>query len=41
MMDTQIILILVSVFIAVAAIMGGIAWWLFTDRIRRRVADVQ
>ena len=41
MMDTQIILILVSVFIAVAAITGGIVWWLFTDRIRRRVADVQ
>jgi tight adherence protein C len=41
MMDTQIIVILVSVFIAVAAIAGGIVWWLFTDRIRRRVADVQ
>jgi tight adherence protein C len=41
MMDTQIILFLVSIFIAVAAIAGGIVWWLFTDRIRRRVADVQ
>jgi len=41
MMDTQIIVILVSVFIAVSAITGGIVWWLFTDRIRRRVADVQ
>jgi tight adherence protein C len=41
MMDNQIILFLVSIFIAVAAIAGGIVWWLFTDRIRRRVADVQ
>jgi len=41
MMDTQIILFLVSIFIAAAAIAGGIVWWLFTDRIRRRVADVQ
>jgi len=40
-MDTQIILFLASIFIAVAAIAGGIVWWLFTDRIRRRVADVQ
>ena len=41
MMDTQIIFFLVSVFIAVAAITSGIVWWLLTDRIRRRVADVQ
>jgi tight adherence protein C len=41
MMDTHILFFLLTVFIAVAAIAGGIVWWLFTDRIRRRVADVQ
>ncbi len=41
MMDIQIILFFVSVFIAGAAITGGIVWWLLTDRVRRRVADVQ
>jgi len=40
-MDMQIILFLVSVFIAGSAIAGGIVWWLFTGRVRRRVADVQ
>ncbi len=41
MMDIQIILFFVSVFITGAAITGGIAWWVLTDRVRRRVADIQ
>ena len=40
-MDANIIFILGSIFFAVAAISGGIVWWLLTDRVRRRVADIQ
>lgn len=40
-MDTQTIIFLLGIFIATASCAGVVAWWLFTERMRRRVANIQ
>jgi tight adherence protein C len=40
-MDTETLLFICGVFLAVASCVGMLVWWLFTDRVRRRIADIQ
>jgi tight adherence protein C len=40
-MDAHTLLFICGVFLLVASCAGLLVWWLFTDRIRRRIADIQ
>lgn len=40
-MDTQSLFFLCGVFLTFSSFAGLIVWWLFTDRMRRRIADIQ
>lgn len=40
-MDTRTVIFLFGIFVATASCAGIVVWWLFTERVRRRVANIQ